>query len=126
MIGGMSYASTVYVPSSRPSLVDYFLLLLGCSLSLFLVRSLGRITVTPNDGLSEPLADLTAALGDLMRMPEGIVLLWPVFLLFQKLRGRKQGLTAGEWLWVIAWLGVALLTGLSAWEKWWGPLPEWL
>jgi hypothetical protein len=57
-------------------------------------------------------------LPEAMRLPEGVLLLWPVFLALQRLRGRRQGLTFGEWLWVLAWLGTALLTGLSAWERW--------
>src|SRR5262249_13819981 len=60
-----------------------------------------------------------------MRLTEGIVLLWPLFLAMQSLRGRAQSLTAAEWLWVIAWLCVVLLTGLAAWKRW-GTLPEWL
>src|SRR5947209_3370417 len=30
---------------------------------------------------------------------------------------RRQGPTGAEWLWVLAWLGTALLTGLSAWAR---------
>ena len=76
-------------------------------------------------GLPAPVRDLAGQLFDIMRLTEGIVLLWPVFLALQSLRGRSEGLTAGEWLWVIAWLCVVLLTALAAWDKW-GALPDWL
>ena len=88
----------------RPSLVDYFLILAGCSLSLFLIR-LRPWTFEAKEGVAAPLADLVGNLGDIMRLTEGVVLLWPLFLATQSLRGRGQSLTAGEWLWVIA-LGV--------------------
>jgi hypothetical protein len=109
---------------SRPALVDYLLLLAGCSLSLFLMR-LRPWSFVPKDDLSGPVRDMVAQLGDMARLTEGIVLLWPLFLAVQTLRGRSQGLTAGEWLWVIAWICVVTLTGLSAWEHW-GTLPDWI
>jgi hypothetical protein len=60
-----------------------------------------------------------------LRLTEGILLLWPVFLVTQLLRGRREPLTAAEWLWVVSWLGITLLTGLAAWETS-GTLPEFL
>src|SRR4051812_33593155 len=117
MIGRMS-ATPTYIPSSRPTLVDYLLVLLGCSLSFFLVRQT-PYEVTPREGLAPPLADFVRSLGDIMRLSEGIVLLWPAFLMLQMVRGRGgMGLTAGEWLWVIAWFGVAVLTALTCWAQW--------
>jgi hypothetical protein len=104
--------------TSRPTLVDYYLLLLGCGLSLYLTR-LGPMPAAAEESRTDPgLREFVALLPEAMRLPEGVLLLWPVFLALQRLRGRRQGLTFGEWLWVLAWLGTALLTGLSAWERW--------
>jgi hypothetical protein len=116
---------TPHAAVSRPSLVDYLLLLAGCSLSLLLLKlSPIRVEAGPRAG-SGALHDLVEALPDPMRLPEGIILLWPLFFLTQRLLGRVEGLTGAEWLWVIAWLGVVLLTALAAWERH-GSLPEWL
>jgi hypothetical protein len=104
-------------------MLDYWLLLLGCGLSLYLMR-LGPLAAAADDSRTDPaLRAFVARLPDLMRLPEGVFLLWPLFLALQRVRGRKLGLTFGEWLWVLAWLGTAFLTGLSAWQKW-GTLPE--
>ena len=108
----------------RPTILDYLLMLAGYSLSLFLIR-LSPWKFEAKEGVAAPLADLVGNLGDIMRLTEGVVLLWPLFLAIQSLRGRAQGLTAGEWLWVIAWVCVVLMTALAAWGKW-GTLPEWL
>ncbi len=109
--------------TSRPTLVDYCLLFLGCGLSLYLVR-IGPMPAAADDSRTDSgLREVVALLPEAMRLPEGVILLWPVFLMLQRVRGRAQGLTFGEWLWVLAWLGLALLSGLSAWERW-GALPE--
>jgi hypothetical protein len=125
--------------------VDYFLLLVGCALSFYLIRlnhPLGELgAMTPKEGVrylghlkieagphiagSPALRYLVLTLPDLLRLPEGIVLLWPIFHTLQRITGRRQGLTSGEWLWVFSWLGVAALTGLAAWSHW-GSLPEFL
>ena len=110
----------------RPTLLDYFLILAGYSLSLFLIR-LKPWRFDARDGAASPVVDLVGQLGDIMRLTEGVVLLWPLFLAVQSVRGRGQSLTAGEWLWVIAWLCVALFTGLAAWEHFsTSPLPHWI
>jgi hypothetical protein len=109
----------------RPTLLDYLLLLLGAGTSLYLMR-LHPMHAEAEESLTEPLLrEFVAFLPEPMRLSEGIVLLWPVFFAIERVRGRKQSLTAAEWLWVISWIGIALLTGLSAWEKW-GVLPEFL
>jgi hypothetical protein len=114
-------------------------LLFGCALSFYLIRlgqplpppkegasSIGLWKLEPGSGVTCPaVRSLVLTLPDLLRLPEGIVLLWPLFFAVQRLRGRKQGLTSGEWLWVFAWLGTALLTGLAVWNQWTG-LPEFL
>jgi hypothetical protein len=42
-------------------------------------------------------------------------LLWPLFYGTQRLLGRSQALSAGEWLWGFAWLGSIVL---MAWILW--------
>jgi probable H4MPT-linked C1 transfer pathway protein len=98
---------------SRPTVVDYFFILFGFSLSLYLCR-LDPLPVRPADAVQDArVRPLIPLLSDLMRLPEGAVLMWPVFLALQRVLGRKRGLTSVEWLWVLSWLGVAVLTGLS-------------
>jgi hypothetical protein len=111
---------------ARPTLVDYLLILAGYGVSLLLIR-IKPWKFEAKDSLATPVAELVGQLGDLIRLTEGVVLLWPLFLALQSLRGRGHSLTAGEWLWVIAWLCVAGLTGLAAWEHFsQGPLPDWI
>jgi hypothetical protein len=102
---------------SRPNLVDYFLLLIGFALSVYLTR-VGPLPIQAKDFVADPrLRQIVPYLSDLMRLPEGVVLLWPFFLTLQRILGRKQGLTSIEWLWVLSWLGVAVLSGLTAWQN---------
>ena len=102
---------------SRPNLVDYFLLLMGFALSVYLAR-VGPLPIQAQDFVADPrLRQVVPYLSDLMRLPEGVVLLWPFFLMVQRVLGRKQGLTSIEWLWVLSWMGVALLCGLTAWKN---------
>jgi hypothetical protein len=108
---------------ARPALVDYVLLLSGCGLSLYLIE-LKPLHIHAAEGVETPLARyLVEFLPRPLRLTEGIVLLWPLFFLTQLVRGRREPLTAAEWLWVVSCLGVALLTGLAAWENS-GSLPE--
>ncbi len=102
-------------PPLRPTLVDYLFLLAGASLSLYLVQ-LGSLTAMAGDGATTSTPALPILPGT-MRVSEGIILLWPVFFVTQRLRGRKEGLTAVEWLWVLSWIGIAVLTVLAALEK---------
>jgi hypothetical protein len=105
-------------PASRPTFVDYFFLLVGCCLSLYLME-LSPIVVKPKDSVSNPnVEELVRQLPKPLRLTEGIILMWPFFILSQWMMGRHQPLTTGEWLWVFAWFGIALLTAVGAWEKW--------
>jgi hypothetical protein len=121
----MSRASLTVAPVSRPSGLDYFLIFVGCSISLFLQQisypTLNSKAETPpwvRDYVLRLLPMLTS-------LPLGIILLWPLFYSIQRLRGRPQALSAGEWLWGVAWLGAVILT---AWVTWlhWGSPPEFL
>lgn len=46
-----------------------------------------------------------AVLPQLLFLPMGVVLFWPVFFAVQRMFGRELGMTLGEWLWGVAWLG---------------------
>jgi hypothetical protein len=102
-------------PVSRPCFFDYLFLLGGMGLSLYLME-LAPLQAEADVTLPDPrLADVIAFLPKLMRFPEGILLLWPLFFVTQ-FPGRSIALTLGEWLWLFAWMGLALLTILTAWE----------
>jgi hypothetical protein len=111
----MSRASPVSWPVSRPTGIDYLLILVGCSLSLFL-QSLSGPNVQPRAEAPAAVREyLLPLLPSMLALPQGIILLWPVFYALQRLRGRPQALSAGEWLWGFAWLGTVLLTGWVVW-----------
>ncbi len=98
----------------RPTLVDYLLLLAGAGLSLYLM-DLSPFTVEANDSIGNPgLRAAIPFLPRLLRLPEGIILLLPLFVGPQFLLGRREGLTAAEWLWLFSWCGTALLTVMGA------------
>jgi hypothetical protein len=102
----------------RPNVLDFFLILLGACLSLALLHlPLPAITArNPADQFvaQKLLPWLTAA----MRLPEGIILLWPIFFTLQRLFGRTQPITAVEWLWICVWCCVAVFVGLSVALPW--------
>jgi hypothetical protein len=111
-------------PVSRPCFFDYLFLLGGVALSLYLM-DLSPIGAEPDGAKPDRhVKAVVAFLPRLMRIPEGIILLWPLFFATQW-PGRSRGLTLGEWLWLLAWVGLALLTALRAWEVLAG-LPSWL
>jgi hypothetical protein len=113
------------VTVSRPTLFDFLLVVAGFALSVFLFQ-LPSLRVTPAPGAPAAAAThLVPVLPQLVRLPEGVILFWPLFLIGQRVLGRKQGITSGEWLWIIAWLATAVLTGLAAWQTW-GAVPEFL
>jgi hypothetical protein len=110
-------------PVSRPRFLDYLLLLGGVGLSLYLMQ-LAPIRAEPDAPRDRHVTAVIAFLPTLMRLPEGVILLWPLFLATQW-PGRSSRLTLGEWLWLLAWVGVALITALSVWQAF-GTLPGWL
>src|SRR5262245_35563500 len=114
--------TTSPAPVSRPCFFDYLSLPAGVGLSLYWMQ-LAPIRAEPESASIDPrLASLIAFLPALMRLPEGVILLWPLFFATQW-PGRSQGLTLGEWLWLLAWVGAAMLAGLTTWEHL-GGLPE--
>jgi hypothetical protein len=118
----MSHAPIAAAPS-RPTLVDYVFLLAGSSLSLYLLNLHPLLVQPTRENLPPRLYDALAFLPTIMRVPEGILLLGPIFFLTQFGRRRGQGLTALEWLWALSWLGISLLTALDFWDRS-GTLPE--
>lgn len=103
-------------PLPRANALDFFLVLLGFALSQFLAT---LPAVSWDLGPAAPMRvvpRLLMTLPTLLRLPEGVVLLWPVFLTLQRIRGRTEGLTVGEWLWVFAWLGTAVMVLLGLWK----------
>lgn len=124
-------------PPQRPLLIDLLILLLGVALSHLLitviaptpeaaptdgvvsVRAFGNLQLELSSPSPEPIVQACVlALPDLLRMHEGIVLLWPLFLIVQRLRDRPPSLMAGEWLWMLLWLGTIAVNSLAAWERW--------
>lgn len=114
----MSRATTPIV--SRPVLVDYLFILAGCALSLVLIYlSPQPIMVEASEKVtSAALRDFVTSLAQPLRLSDGVILLWPLFYISTAMVGRYSGLTSGEWLWIIAWICILLLTGLDAWERW--------
>jgi hypothetical protein len=110
-------------PPPRPYLLDYFLLLVGFSVSLYLME-LSPLTVEPRDEVTHHVARAWVVfLPLLLRVPEGIILFLPVFFLLQFVMLRKHEITSGEWLWIIDWMGTTALTGVAAYRHEFG-LPE--
>jgi hypothetical protein len=107
----MSRASAAYL--SRPSLLDFFLLVVGCALSFFLARLPLPFFQEPVTGPVPVDHGVREVLPSLLQLPDGVILLWPFFYLIQLGLGRSRGMTAGEWLWLFAWLGNALLHTLA-------------
>jgi hypothetical protein len=113
------------LPLARPTFLDFLLILLGCSLSRFLYYLAGP-TIRPLEHIPfEASPWLPNLVVELVVLPQGIVLLWPLFYALQWLRGRPQSLSAGEWLWGVAWIGTVLYLGLVAWINS-GSAPEFL
>ncbi len=112
-------------PFPRPKWHDFILFLIGISLSL-LLTDMSTISAAPGENTppwwSTELFGrlLLKRLPDLLFLPVGVLLLWPLFYLNQKMAGRHQPLTVGEWLWWVTWLAAVALAGLIvlAWFTW--------
>jgi hypothetical protein len=120
----MSSATTPPSPPSRPSLLDYLFVLAGAALSLYLMQQ-SPLAIEVSDSVPPAQRALVVFLGGPLRLTEGIILLWPLFFAGQRLRWRREPLTGGEWLWVLSWVGIAVLTGLGFWQNA-GTLPGFL
>jgi hypothetical protein len=109
----MSRPPVTYPASLRPTLVDFVLLMGGLCLSLYLM-DLAPIAAEAHESETAPEVRMVVAfLPRALRLGEGLFLLWPLFYCTQLFRGRRQALTGPEWLWVVNWLGIALLSTLA-------------
>lgn len=111
----------VPAPVSRPTGLDYLLILAGCSLSFFLHEVSHPDPRPKADTPAWVEENLFPTLPRMLTLPQGIILLWPLFYATQKLRGRPAALSAGEWLLGLAWLGTVLVTGWNLWMHWGTP-----
>jgi hypothetical protein len=111
------------VSSTRPSWLDYFLILAGMASSLLLTEWSGFQAVETAQTPELVRKLLLRHLPALLFLPLGILLFWPVFYGTQRLAGRPQHLTAGEWLWGVAWLGAVAFIAWIVWQ-YWGTPPE--
>lgn len=99
-------------PASQPRLLDYLCLLMGVGISALLADMSGLKMRLPEVPERAALTTILRVLPTLLFLPVGVVLLWPIFSMTQWLTGRSQGLTAGEWLLGLAWLGALVF---AAW-----------
>jgi hypothetical protein len=109
---------------TRPTWLDFVLILVGCSLSL-LLTDLGGFQAAPTGTTPHGVLLLLRSLPYLLFLPAGILLFLPLFYLTQRVAGRKQAISVGEWLGFVAWVGALLLTAWVAWHHW-GTPPEFL
>ena len=121
----MSRADKTASVPSRPTLFDFILVVAGFGLSLVLSQTATLEMIATGKAPPAVVNYLVPILPQLLRLTEGVILLWPIFLLTQRLVGRKQGLTFGEWLWVVVWLVVATLNSLAWWQRWYS-MPSFL
>jgi hypothetical protein len=99
-----------YPASLRPTLVDFILLMGGVCFSLYLMDLAPTTAEAAESETSPEVRVVVAFLPRALRLGEGVFLLWPFFYSTQLLRGRRQVLTGAEWLWVVSWLGIGLLS----------------
>jgi hypothetical protein len=123
-------------PGIRPTTWDLFLVMAGCAFSYYLlaishsptentsvpplplVRHFGHMRIEPGGAARLPIVkSLVLSLPDLMRLHEGILLLFPLLYLTQTLMARPLGFTTCEWMWIFAWMGTVLITGMGAWQQ---------
>lgn len=96
---------------TRPRLLDYLFLLAGCGLSCVLA-DLSGLQTAPRATPPTPILEvLLRRFPFFLFLPLGVVLLWPLLFATQTLCGRRQGLTAGEWLWGLSWIAALFFIG---------------
>lgn len=102
---------------------DYFCILAGVALSLWLSEAIGARVQAPGANLSPAQAAVTRSVPSLLLLPTGIIALWPLYYVSQFLLGRRHPITSGEWLLGLAWLGTMTLIAWAAWRVS-GSMPE--
>lgn len=103
-------------PPTRPRLLDYALICVGVSLSAVLAE-FAEVTASVSDTSPSLLIQVfLKTFAFQLFLPVGIILFWPVFFGTQRVFGRQQPLTMGEWLWGLSWLGCLFLVGYLAWK----------
>lgn len=101
---------------------DYMMLFFGVGLSLWFADLMG-VHADVNASWSRFRQAFVRELPALLFLPLGMQIFWPIFFLEQKLLGRKQPLTMGEWLMGLVWLLTFFLVGWIIWQAT-GNIPE--
>ncbi len=112
-------------PAAQPGLFDYLFLCLGVGVSAVLADMTGLKTKLPEGTYGPATQALLNTLPTLLFLPVGVILCWPIFHALQWIGGRGQGLTTGEWLLGLAWLGALAFAGWCV-GKGTSSLPEFL
>src|SRR5262249_42488681 len=101
-----------------PTWFDFLCLLAGFGVSLVLTEWSGfaakETEQTPPWVRDHALRVLPA----LLFAPVGPLLLWPLFFLTQRVRGRTEAMSSGEWPWGVAWLAVLPWVAGVGWQHW--------
>ncbi len=111
------------IRSATPTWFDYFFVFAGCGISLVLVRILNFRAISTQatpDWMMEPLIKV---LPEMMFLPVGIIVWWPLFFVAARIRGRSGELSWVEWFWGLLWLLNFFLVGSLLWVCWKG-IPE--
>jgi len=109
------FRSPVQASGTRPHLFDYLLICAGAGVSALLADFSG-VRVLTSESASPLLQGFAKTIPFHLFLPVGILLFWPIFQAGQRLLGREQGLSLGEWLVGLAWLGALALTGILTWK----------
>jgi hypothetical protein len=96
-------------------MVDFLLLFVGVLLSL-LLADVSPIRAQVEETSHGFISRLVPLHHFFLFLPVGIVLLWPFFHILQRIKGRCDGLTIGEWLWALAWLADLFFSGWILWR----------
>src|SRR5688500_14536066 len=109
-------AIPVPAPPPRPNWLDYLLILVGVALSLVLTDLSGYRALPTADTPAAVSGVALRSVPHMLFLPLGILLLWPLFYLTQKMAGRTEPLTPAEWLWGVAWLAAVALAVWICWQ----------
>ncbi len=91
-------------PATSPIWVEYFVLLCGCGLSLWLAEILD---LKVDEASRE--SSWKRILPQLLFLPVGLISMWPILFAIGRARGRSKLLSLVEGLWGVLWLFDVLL-----------------